>query len=145
MQRSWHAFWSAASELSDEELTRPGVAGTWSGKDVLMHVGRWMETGAAEIQQHLAGHAASEDYSDYLAWNDRWAAEDQSLAADAARRRCNTAHATLLGVLAALAAGQWDDTVRGWVDNTTAGHFQEHAEQLVAWRTANPAGAASPI
>jgi hypothetical protein len=144
VQEAWQGFWSAASGLNDSELSQPGVSGDWSGKEVLLHVSRWMETGAAEIQHHLAGRPAGDDYSDYLAWNARWAAEDQAIPADAARRRCNTAHAALLGILTSLSPKQWDATVREWVENTTSGHFQEHAEQFTAWRAANPAGATSP-
>jgi hypothetical protein len=144
VREAWQTFWSAASDLSDEELIRPGVAGDWAGKDVLLHVGRWVETGAAEIQRHLAGQPAGDDYSDYLAWNDRWAAADQDIAAGAARTRCNAAYATLTGILTPLTVEQWDATVREWVENTTSGHFQEHADQLAAWRAAHPSGAVSP-
>lgn len=141
--QAWQALWSRASELSEEELSHPGVAGEWSGKDVLVHVGRWIEAAVTEIQRHLDGLPAAEDYSDYLAWNDRWAAEDQSLAPGAARARCAAAYAALLRILRALPAERWDTGVREWVENTTSGHFQEHAEQLAAWRAANPAEAAT--
>ena len=144
VQEAWQGFWSAASGLNDSELSRAGASGEWSGKEVLTHVSRWMETGAVEIQHHTAGQPAGDDYSDYLAWNDRWAAEDTAIPAEAARRRCSAAHATLFATLTSLSAEQWDGMVREWVENTTTGHFQEHTEQFLAWRAANPSDVISP-
>ena len=141
IDREWLALLTAAFALDDDELARPGLAGTWSGKDVLAHAARWMELAAAVIQGHLAGKPPAEDYSDYLAWNDRWAAEDAGLPAAETRRRCTEAYATLARTLHGLTAAQWDDTVREWAGGATLGHFAEHAGQFADWRAAHPVAA----
>jgi DinB superfamily len=40
---SWQALSDAVGTLSDDELSRPNTVGTWSGRDLMVHVACWDE------------------------------------------------------------------------------------------------------
>lgn len=128
------ALTSAIYGLSEAELTREGATGKWSVKDVMAHLGRWEETCLDELQKHLRGERSTEDYRDALPYNDRWEAELQALSLQEAIELFETAHYRLFGLLSSLAPEQWNGYVRAWVRGSTWGHFEEHTEQIRAWR-----------
>lgn len=120
--------------LSETVLTSKGVVGDWSVKDVMAHVGRWEEVCFVELQKHLRGEQPTEDYRDALPYNDRWEAELQALSLQEAVERFETAHYRLFGLLSSLTPEQWDGYVRAWVRGSIWHHFEEHSEQIRAWR-----------
>jgi hypothetical protein len=128
------ALTSAIYGLSESELTREGVTGRWSVKDVMAHLGRWEEICFDELQKHLRGERSTEDYRDALPYNDRWEAELQALSLQESIELFETAHYRLFGLLSSLAPEQWNGYVRAWVRGSTWHHFEEHAEQIRAWR-----------
>jgi hypothetical protein len=125
---------SAIYGLSEVELTKNGAVGDWSVKDVMAHVGRWEEICFDELQKHLYGEQSTEDYRDAFAYNDRWEAELQALSLQETIERFETAHYRLFGLLSSLTPEQWSGYVRAWVRGSTWHHFEEHGEQIRAWR-----------
>jgi hypothetical protein len=134
IDQTYRALFQTLGDLSDEDLQQPGMVGSWRGVDLLAHLARWEEAGLAVIDHHLRGEPAPDDYRDYEAWNARWAAEDASLAPAAARQRWTRAHQQLLDRLRGLSPAQWDEVVRDWVEGVTAGHYEEHLADVLAWR-----------
>ncbi len=128
------ALTSAIYGLSEAELTREGAVGNWSVKDVMAHVGRWEVICFAELQKYLRGERSTEDYGDALAYNDRWEAELQTLSLQQAIELFETAHYRVFGLLSSLRPEQWNGYVRAWVSGSTWHHFEEHGEQIRAWR-----------
>jgi hypothetical protein len=128
------ALTSAIYGLSKNELTTKGAVGDWSVKDVMAHVGRWEEICFDELQKHLRGEQSTEDYRDALAYNDRWEAELQGLSLLETIEYFETAHYRLFGLLSSLTPEQWNGYVRAWVRGSTWHHFEEHGEQIRAWR-----------
>jgi hypothetical protein len=120
--------------LSESELDMKGAVGDWSVKDVMAHIGRWEEICFDEMQKHLRGEQSTEDYRDALAYNDKWEAELQALSLQEVIERFETAHYRLFGLLSSLTPEQWDGLVRAWVRGSTWHHFEEHGEQIRAWR-----------
>ncbi|WP_141727905.1 ClbS/DfsB family four-helix bundle protein [Thermogemmatispora onikobensis] len=57
MQRCSHEWNTLLATLRSEELLLPGVAGTWSVKDVLGHLSAWMELTLANIAAAREGQA----------------------------------------------------------------------------------------
>lgn len=43
------------SSISGEQLLKPGVAGIWSGKDVISHIGDWLGVYNGVLQNRIAG------------------------------------------------------------------------------------------
>jgi hypothetical protein len=128
------ALTSSIYGLSEAELTTKGAVGDWSVKDVMAHIGRWEEICFDELQKHLHGEQSTEDYRDALAYNDRWEAELQVLSLQETIERFETAHYRLFGLLSSLTPAQWSGYVRAWVRGSTWHHFEEHGEQIRAWR-----------
>jgi len=112
--------------------------GKWSVKDVMAHLGRWEEVCLDVLQAHLRGEKTSENYTDYLAYNDKWEAELQAYSLQEAIEHFETAHYHLFGFLSTLAPEGWNGYVRTWVQGSTWHHFEEHAEQIRAWRASRP-------
>jgi len=128
------ALTSVIYGLSEAELTREGATGEWSVKDVMAHLGRWGEICFDELQKNLRGERSTEDYRDALTYNDRWEAELQALSLQEAIELFETAHYHVFGLLSSLAPEQWNGYVRAWVRGSTWQHFEEHTEQIRAWR-----------
>jgi len=120
--------------LSEADLTAKGAVGSWSVKDVMAHVGRWEEVCVDELQMHLRGERSTKDYRDALPYNDEWETELQGLSLQQSIEKFETAHYRVFGLLSALTPEQWDGYVRAWVRGSTWHHFEEHAEQIRAWR-----------
>ena len=120
--------------LSENELTVKGAVGEWSVKDVMAHIGRWEEICFEQLQKHLGGERSVEDYRDALAYNDMWEAELQSLTLQEAIALFEMAHYRLFGLISSLKPEQWNGYVRAWVRGSTWHHFEEHSEQIRAWR-----------
>jgi hypothetical protein len=49
LEKAWEAFKGSYASLSDSELTKPGVTGAWSVRDLIAHVTWWEE----EALRHL--------------------------------------------------------------------------------------------
>lgn len=128
------ALTSSIYGLSEDELTTKDAVGNWSVKDVMAHVGRWEEICFNELQKHLRGEQSTEDFRDALTYNDRWEAQLQALSLQETIERFETAHYRLFGLLSSLTPDQWNGYVRAWVRGSTWHHFEEHSEQIRAWR-----------
>ncbi len=128
------ALTSAIYGLSESDLTAEGPVGRWSVKDVMAHIGRWEEVCFDELQRHLHDEPSTRDYKDALPYNDRWEPELRALSVQESVEKFETAHYRLFGLLSALTPEQWDRYVRAWVRGSTWHHFEEHAEQIRAWR-----------
>jgi len=125
---------SAIYGLSANELTTPGAVGKWSVKDVMAHIGHWEEVCLEEFQVHLRGEHSEKDYRDALALNDQWEAGLQALSLQQSIELFETAHYQLFGLLSSLNPEQWSGYVRAWIPGATWHHFEEHNEQIRAWR-----------
>jgi hypothetical protein len=127
---------SAIYGLSEADLMTEGAVGKWSVKDLMAHLGRWESVCFDVLQKHLHGEQVAEDYRDALAYNDKWEAELRALSLQESIELFETAHYRLFGLLSALAPEQWNGYVRAWTMGSTWHHFEEHAEQIRAWRAA---------
>ena len=128
------ALTSAIFGLSEEELTAPGAVGKWSVKDLMAHIGHWEVVCLEELRIHLRGERSGKDYRDAVALNDEWEAGLQALSLKESIDMFETAHYQLFGLLSALRPEQWNGYVRAWVQGSTWHHFEEHGEQIRAWR-----------
>lgn len=99
---------------------------------------RWDETAATAIRDHLAGKQPADDYSDYIAWNTRWASDDAILTLDEARERAERAHREVRNLLGELAPKAWDEIVHSWVRGSCWEHYQEHLDAPLEFPVNDP-------
>ena len=128
------ALTSAMYGLSEDELTREGPVGRWSVKDVMAHIGHWEEVCLEEFETHLRGERTGKNYRDVLALNDQWEAGLRALSLRESIEMFEATHYRLFGLLSALQPEQWSSYIRVWVPGATWDHFEEHTEQIRAWR-----------
>src|SRR3989442_12804206 len=55
LDQAWEALRESYAGLSDAELLRPGVTGTWSVKDIIAHVTWWEEEALTHLPLIVAG------------------------------------------------------------------------------------------
>ncbi|MGH2617443.1 MAG: maleylpyruvate isomerase N-terminal domain-containing protein [Thermomicrobiales bacterium] len=98
-----HALWSAiraaAYALSDEQIDRPNTIGTWSGRDVMVHIANWEEAATQAIRDLDAGRPLDPVYADDAdldAWNEVHVAPYRQIPLAAAKRYFEQTHTTLL-------------------------------------------------
>lgn len=128
------ALTSSIYGLSKDDLVSQHPVGKWSVKDVMAHIGRWEEICLDLLQAHIRGEKTTENYDDYLSFNDKWEAELQAYSLQEAIEHFETAHYRLFGFLCTLPPEKWRGYMRAWVQGSTWHHFEEHAEQIRAWR-----------
>jgi hypothetical protein len=137
------ALEESMAELSDEELSTPGVAGHWSAKDILTHVTWWESQTLKKLRGERTAHdrLGGEDNDAvidivnnevYLEYREQPAAEVRSVF------RSNLARVT--GTLAIYE----EDFVRAnlnFIAENTYRHYPEHAAQIREWAAREPARA----
>ena len=95
----WFAIRAAADALSDEQIDRPNTVGTWSGRDVMVHIANWEEVATQAIRDLDAGKSLDPIYtSDEAldAWNEAHVAPYRLVPLTEAKRYFEQSHATLL-------------------------------------------------
>lgn len=123
--------------LTDAEMEEPGMTGEWNGRMTLVHIARWDETAAHMVLRDRHGILPdTNEFDDYEAWNDYWAAVDADISLWDAKARCQTAHEAIVRTLGHLSPEEWTDVVRGWVREATVNHYRHHAETTRRWRRA---------
>src|SRR5437763_17216941 len=55
LEQAWVDFQESYAGLSDADLMRPGVTGTWSVRDIIAHVTWWEEEALTHLPLVLAG------------------------------------------------------------------------------------------
>src|SRR2546430_10504826 len=58
LEQAWVDFQESYAGLSDADLMRPGVTGTWSVRDIIAHVTWWEEEALTHLPLVLAGGGA---------------------------------------------------------------------------------------
>jgi len=134
---------AALDGLSDEEMSRPGVAGQWSVRDVLAHILAWEEEAvtrlellAADRPQDFAQVANEEQLN---AWNARAHERYAGLKLAEIRRRLEDVPARVLAGLDSLSderlgTDEGPVPVHNWLPECTYAHEEEHCADILAWR-----------
>lgn len=141
---AWRPF-EALLELTDEQLARPmdGTHG-WSGRDLMAHLGVWLEWWH-QVAQELAIGPASPAYDRLRAMGDDWEAQGDAINARyqaewaalpmaEVRRRFSVLPGELRGYLTVVPETRWlkdPGRLKSLLGNTTE-HYAEHLAELQA-------------
>jgi len=119
--------------LDEHQQTKPGAIGKWTVKEVMAHIGHWEEIGYEVLYDFVHnGKKPTEDYTQFLEYNDKWEPELQAHALEESIHLFESGHARLFGFLSSLKDDQWSGYVRAWVPGLTYDHFDEHIKELRA-------------
>jgi uncharacterized protein (TIGR03083 family) len=146
---TWAAFTATYTGVPADQLTRPGVAGDWSVKDVLAHVTIWEAEALKYLPIVLAGGRPprySTLYGGIDAFNAQSMAEKRGLPLDAVRRQLDDTHRQLMDYVRAAPDEQFTRATRfrHRLRLDTYSHYAEHTHTLRAWRERLAAGPALP-
>src|SRR5438552_10315771 len=101
LHRAWEAFHESYAGLSDPDLLKAGVTGTWSVKDIIAHVTWWEEEALTHLPVILAGGRPprySVTYGGIDAFNARMTELRKDLSLPQALRHREDGHGRLLAL-----------------------------------------------
>jgi uncharacterized protein (TIGR03083 family) len=138
LEQEWRALLAAVDAVPGEALTRPGVTGDWSVRDLLAHISSWEVEFLQAVPIILADRRLprySATYGGIDAFNAlvRERARAQSL--DELRRALTDTHARLLATLAEtpLQEARIEARLRRRLSLDTYRHYREHIDQIEVW------------
>ena len=123
---AWQEFLSSIAGLSDDQASKPGVAGYYSVNDILAHLAWWEDQTREVIEEGRDG------IIDVEALNNRIFAENKNASFAELKQRLINIHARARATIL-VAPNLTEDDVK----DDTWEHWEEHGEQIRAWRTAN--------
>jgi hypothetical protein len=98
----WGELRDAAYALSDEQIDRPETVGTWSGRDVMIHIANWEERCAEVIRDLDANRQITPVYTNDAeldAWNEAHVAPYRSVPLAEAKAYFEAMHAQLMDLV----------------------------------------------
>jgi hypothetical protein len=136
--REYKAFHEALQGLNEAQLTEVWL-GTWSVKDIVAHIAGWHEELGPALERLSRGERPIREgvsYDDVDAWNARFAAARRNTAVADVLLELDKTHEYFLRAAAAVPAERFQPGKTAWkiVDQNTAHHYREHADQIRAWR-----------
>jgi hypothetical protein len=125
--------------MPDSELLRPGVTGTWSIKDIILHVASWEEEALRHLPHILAGGRPprySVLYGGIDAFNAQTTERNRNLSVGEALRQRDETHRRLIAFIQTVPEDQFvvETRVRRRLRLDTYGHYRTHTEAIRRWR-----------
>jgi hypothetical protein len=136
--REYKAFHEALQGLNEAQMTEVWL-GTWSVKDIVAHIAGWHEEMGPALERLSRGERpipTGVSYDDVDAWNARFAAARRGTPVADVLLELDKTHEYFLRAAAGVPADRFQLGKTAWkiVDQNTAHHYREHAEQIRAWR-----------
>jgi hypothetical protein len=139
LDTAWVAFNDSYADLSEAQLTTPGVTGAWSVRDIVAHVTTWDEEALTHLPLILTGGTPprySVAYGGIDAFNARTTEQKRHLSLREVRAQAVVTHARLVDYLQNVPehdlAGNARFLRRLRLD--TYGHYPLHADAIRRWR-----------
>jgi hypothetical protein len=123
----------------DEVQLREVWCGTWSVRDILGHISGWHRELLPALERLARGEkpfAAGVSYKDVDAWNAKLAAAKQGWTTADILRELEQSHGDFIRAARALPEERVvpDRTAYKIVDLNSRHHYQEHSQDILAWR-----------
>ncbi len=139
IEKAWAALQASYAGLGETEMTRPGVTGDWSVKDILAHVTTWEEEalrGLPVIERGERPQRYSVLYGGIDAFNEQMTEEKRPLSLQQVMADLAATHERLLELVRRapeeLIAS--DTRYRRRLRLDTYGHYPIHEEAIRQWR-----------
>jgi hypothetical protein len=126
IDEEWQRFLPSIDGLTEEQASQPGVAGYYSVKDLLAHLA-WWENQTREVVET----GIDQDF-DVEALNDQIYTSSKNATFTDLRQQMLEGHERAVETFSTAPNLTSDD-----VESDTWEHYQEHGDQIRAWRTAN--------
>ena len=138
--REYKAFHEALHGLNDEQTAEVWL-GTWSVKEIVAHMSGWHRELLPVLERIARGERPVPEgvsYDDVDAWNARFAAHAKDREVAELLLELDRSHEDFMQAAHRVPAERWlpGKTTYRIVDDNTARHYREHADQIRAWRVA---------
>src|SRR5262245_61011264 len=138
--REYRAFHNAIQGLNEDHMTEAWL-GTWSVRDIIAHISGWQRELGPALERLARGERpipAGVSYDDVDAWNARFAAAKRETEVADVLLELDQSHEGFMRAAVHVPADRYVPGKTAWkiVDQNTAHHYREHAEQIRAWRAA---------
>jgi hypothetical protein len=139
LDTAWVSFNASYADLSDAQLTTPGVTGGWSVRDIVAHVTTWDEEALTHLPLILTGGTPprySVVYGGIDAFNARMTEQKRHLSLHEVRSQAAATHARLVELLQTVPEAHLagDARFRRRLRLDTYGHYPLHADAIRRWR-----------
>ena len=139
IEKAWAALQDAYAGLGETEMTRPGVTGEWSVKDILAHVTTWEEEALKSlpiIERGERPQRYSVLYGGIDAFNAQMAEEKQALTLEQVMANLRATHQRLLELVRNAPEEQIarDTRYRRRLRLDTYSHYPIHEQAIREWR-----------
>jgi hypothetical protein len=137
--REYKTFHEALQGLNEAQMSEVWL-GTWSVKDIVAHIAGWHEEMGPALERLARGERPIREgvsYDDVDAWNARFASARRGTPVADVLLELDKTHEYFLRTAAAVPAERFQVGKTAWkiVDQNTAHHYREHAEQVRTWRS----------
>ena len=124
----------AVDGLDDARLTRVWL-GTWSVREILIHISGWHHEMMPALARVARGEPAypAGTYDDFDAWNARFVEAKAGVKVADVLAQLDASHRDFVRAAGAVPDAQLG-AARDLIEGTGAGHYREHAAQIRAWR-----------
>lgn len=127
--KGWLDLKRLVDAIPDEALTRPNTIGTWSGKDVLAHLGNWEEEGIAIVERMDDGEPEQwpeKTDGSFDAWNEEHVAPWRERSLAEVREYLQDAHFSLMDL-----AERSQNAKPEIVLPVTSEHYEKHLDDFL--------------
>ena len=138
--REYKAFHEALHGLNEAQTAEVWL-GTWSVKEIVAHISGWHREMVPALERLARGERPIPEgvsYDDVDEWNARFAAIAKAHEIAELLLDLDRSHEEFMQAAARVPAERWQPgkTTHRIVDDNTAHHYREHADQMRAWRAA---------
>jgi hypothetical protein len=136
---AWNELLASYAGLSDAEMTRTGVIGEWSVKDIIAHVTSWEEEALTHLPTILAGKRPprySVTYGGIDAFNAQVMGQRTTLSLAEILRQRDETHRRLIDFIQQVPEEQFvsETRFRRRLKLDTYSHYPIHTEAIRKWR-----------
>jgi hypothetical protein len=139
LDKVWAAIQESYVDLSESQLTEPGVTGNWSVKDILAHVTTWEQEALKHLPVILEGGRPprySIKYGGINAFNAQMTEEKRRLSLSDVLRQFEETHRRLIDYIQSSPEQQFtrETRFRRRLRLDTYSHYPKHAKAIREWR-----------
>jgi hypothetical protein len=136
--REYRAFHETIQGLNEAQLTEVWL-GTWSVRDIVGHLSGWHREIGPALERLARGERPVPDgvsYDDVDGWNAKFAAGVQTSSVSDVLLELDKSHESFMHAAAAVPDERFQPGRAAYrmVDQTSAAHYKEHADQIRGWR-----------
>lgn len=139
LEQAWSDFEESYAGLSDSQMQKMRVTGTWSVRDILAHVTTWEEEALKHLPTILKGEKPprySVTHGGINAFNAHMTEQKKNLTLAEVRRQAEDTHRRLIEFVGGVPEEQIrsDTPFRRRLRLDTYSHYPEHAQAIRKWR-----------